>query len=256
MLKTYNLYQSKSYIINKFIKDWNNEDNKVFYFTGVKLVKKDVRNFYTEFFKRIIEFKNFAEDAQIKNRNNQRTNSIWMEVRFDPKIKNAYRHSSNSQPLHTDGSYIKRYTNSTLMCCVKNNTKKGETTFISAFDIFRILKKKNENLLNDILKYPIIHSRSGDIKKSKVLYKSKNIWKLNWNFFCIKKNQNLKIKNMVNEFKFFLDNDLEIKAKTLPIKMKAGDALVWKDSEILHGRNGFVANKESDRFIWKCAANF
>ena len=142
------------------------------------------------------------------------------------------------------------------MCCVKNNTKKGETTFISAFDICRILKNKNKNLLNDILKYPIIHSRSGDIKKSKVLYKSKNIWKLNWNFFCIKKNQNLKIKNMVNEFKFFLDNDLEIKAKTLPIKMKAGDALVWKDSEILHGRNGFVANKESDRFIWKCAANF
>ena len=179
-----------------------------------------------------------------------------MEVRFDPKFKNAYRHSSNSQPLHTDGSYIKRYTNSTLMCCVKNNTKKGETTFISAFDIFRILKKKNKDLLNNILKYPIVHSRSGDTKKLKILYKNKNIWKLNWNFFCIKKNQNLRIKKMINEFKYFLDNDLEIKAKILPIKMKAGDALVWKDSEILHGRNEFVANKESDRFIWKCAANF
>ena len=142
MLKTYNINQSKSNKIYKFVKDWKNEDNKVFYFTGVKLVKKDVRNFYTEFFKKIIEFKNFAEDAQIKNRNNQRTNSIWMEVRFDPKIKNAYRHSSSSQPLHTDGSYIKKYTNSTLMCCVKNNTKKGETTFISALDIFSILKKK------------------------------------------------------------------------------------------------------------------
>ena len=38
--------------------------------------------------------------------------------------------------------------------------------------------------------------------------------------------------------------------------MKTGDALVWKDSEVLHGRNGFIANKVSDRFIWKCAANF
>jgi alpha-ketoglutarate-dependent taurine dioxygenase len=256
MLKTYKINKSKTYLINKFVKDWKNEDNKVFYFTGAKLAKKDVRTFYTTFFQKIIEFKNFAEDAQISNRNNQRTNSIWMEVRFDPKIKNAYRHSSNSQPLHTDGSYIKKYTNSTLMCCEKNNTKKGETTFISAFDIFRILKKKNKSLLNNILKYPVVHARSGDTKKSKVLYKSKNKWKLNWNFFCIKKNQSLKIKNMINEFKFFLDNDLEIKTKTLPIKMKAGDALVWKDSEILHGRNGFVANKESDRFIWKCAANF
>jgi len=256
MLKKYNIKQSRKNIISKFTKDWKNEDNKVFYFTGVKLVKKDVRNFYTKFFNKNIEFKNFAEDAQIKNRNNQRTNSIWMEVRFDPKIKNAYRHSSNSQPLHTDGSYIKNYTNSTLMCCVKNNTKKGETTFISAIDIFKILTKKNKDLLNNILKYPIVHSRSGDYKKSKVLYKSKNIWKLNWNFFCIKKNQSLKIQNMINEFKFFLDNDKDIKKLTIPVKMKTGDALVWKDNEVLHGRNKFIATKVSDRFIWKCAANF
>jgi len=256
MLKTYKVNKSKGNIISKFTKDWKNKNNKVFYFTGVKLAKQDVRDFYTNFFERKIKFKNFAEDAQIINRNNQRINSIWMEVRFDPKIKNAYRHSSNSQPLHTDGSYIKSYTNSTLMCCVKNNTKKGETIFISAFEIFKILKKKNKNLLSNILQYPVVHLRSGDMKKSKILYKSRNIWKLNWNYFCLKKNQSSKIIKMTNEFKSFLDNELEIKAKTLPIKMKTGDALIWKDSEILHGRNGFIANKESDRFIWKCAANF
>lgn len=256
MLKTYKVNKSKGNITSKFIKDWKNKNNKVFYFTGVKLAKQDVRDFYTNFFERKIKFKNFAEDAKIINRNNQRTNSIWMEVRFDPKIKNAYRHSSNPQPLHTDGSYIKSYTNSTLMCCVKNNTKKGETIFISAFEIFKILKKKNKNLLSNILQYPVVHSRSGDMKKSKILYKSRNIWKLNWNYFCLKKNQSSKIIKITNEFKSFLDNDLEIKAKTLPIKMKTGDALIWKDSEILHGRNGFIANKESDRFIWKCAANF
>ena len=70
-----------------------------------------------------------------------------MEVRFDPQIKNAYRHSSSSQPLHTDGSYIKKYTNSTLMCCVKNNTR-NLTTFISGNDLFEILKKNNDLLKN------------------------------------------------------------------------------------------------------------
>ena len=256
MLKTYRLNKSKNYIINKFKNDWKNTDNKIFYFTSANLAKQDVRDFYSSFFNKNIEFKNFAEDAQIKDRNNQRTNSIWMEVRFDPKIKNAYRHSSSSQPLHTDGSYIKKYTNSTLMCCVKNNTRRGETTFISGNDLFKILKKKNNDLLKNILKFNIIHSRSGDTKRSKILYRYKNIWKLNWNFFCVKKNQNLKIRNIVNDFKFFLDNDKDIKKKIVPIKMKTGDALVWKDSEVLHGRNGFIANKVSDRFIWKCAANF
>ena len=145
MLKTYKLNKSKNYIINKFKKDWKNDENKIFYFTNASPLNQDVRDFYKSFFNKNIKFKNFAEDAQIKNRNNQRTNSIWMEVRFDPKIKNAYRHSSSPQPLHTDGSYIKKYTNSTLMCCVKNNTKKGETTFISAYKIFKILKKKMKN---------------------------------------------------------------------------------------------------------------
>ena len=76
------------------------------------------------------------------------------------------------------------------------------------------------------------------------------------NFYCVQDNQNLKIKDMVKEFKFFLDNDKDIEKQIIPIKMKNGDALVWKDSEVLHGRNGFIANKVSDRFIWKCAANF
>ena len=75
-------------------------------------------------------------------------------------------------------------------------------------------------------------------------------------FLLCTRQPKLKIKDMVKEFKFFLDNDKDIEKQITPIKMKNGDALVWKDSEVLHGRNGFIANKVSDRFIWKCAANF
>ena len=33
------------------------------------------------------------------------------------------------------------------------------------------------------------------------------------------------------------------------------DDLVWKDNELLHGRNSFSANSLGDRFIWKCGIN-
>ena len=36
--------------------------------------------------------------------------------------------------------------------------------------------------------------------------------------------------------------------------MNKGDAIIWKDNEVLHGRNSFIA-KNSDKFI-KCAVNF
>jgi hypothetical protein len=29
--------------------------------------------------------------------------------------------------------------------------------------------------------------------------------------------------------------------------------VLWKDDELLHGRNGFKATQTSERFIWKCA---
>ena len=37
------------------------------------------------------------------------------------------------------------------------------------------------------------------------------------------------------------------------MKLNPGEAVFWKDSEILHGRNGFVPKKDSDRFLWKAA---
>ena len=256
MLKTYKINKNKTKIIYKFQKDWKVKKNKVFYFSNLGIFGDDIRKFYKNFFYKVTKFKHFAEDANIKNRNKQRTNSIWMEVRFDPKIKNAYRHSSNPQPLHTDGSYIKTYPSSTLMCCVQNNTKKGETIFISAEEIFKILNSKNKTLLNKILKNDIIHTRSGGTKKSKILYKQNNIWKINWNYYCVDKKKNKKFFSIIEDFKLFLEKKKIIKKKILSIKMQKGDALVWKDDQVLHGRNGFIASNTSDRFIWKCAADF
>jgi alpha-ketoglutarate-dependent taurine dioxygenase len=50
-----------------------------------------------------------------------------------------------------------------------------------------------------------------------------------------------------------LQTDPGIKAKTQSVKLMPGDAVTWKDRELLHGRNAFVANQTSERFLWKCA---
>ena len=34
--------------------------------------------------------------------------------------------------------------------------------------------------------------------------------------------------------------------------MKTGDALVWKDSEVLHGRNGFIAKSFRSIYLEVC----
>jgi alpha-ketoglutarate-dependent taurine dioxygenase len=39
------------------------------------------------------------------------------------------------------------------------------------------------------------------------------------------------------------------------VKLRPGDAVVWKDERVLHGRNAFRATEASERFLWKCAVD-
>ena len=57
----------------------------------------------------------------------------------------------------------------------------------------------------------------------------------------------------MDEFhQFLLDSD-GIRDATVPVKMMPGDAVLWRDDEVLHGRNSFSAKETSERFLWKCA---
>ena len=79
----------------------------------------------TLFFSEIGTFLHIAEDAREKDRSKGRTGEVWCEVRNDSSIKNAYRHATIAQPLHTDGSYIPSYSSS-IMACVSSAAVGGE----------------------------------------------------------------------------------------------------------------------------------
>ena len=80
-------------------------------------------------------------------------------MRNDATIPNAYRHSTNSQPLHTDGSYIPDFPSSTMMHVLEIMLR-GETVFLDSNKIFNT-PIDNPDLLKDLLKNDILHERSG-----------------------------------------------------------------------------------------------
>ena len=179
-----------------------------------------------------------------------------MEVRFDPTFKDAYRHSSSEQPLHTDGSYIPNFPNATLMCCVANSKKGGETIFLDTKDLVDCLREDNKRLLTDLMSEKLMHERSGDERIEKVIdeYK-KDKYLVNFNYFCVSKKNNKKKLKMAREFFEYLCSSEKIKEKVKQVKLSPGDAITWKDRELLHGRNSFNATESSERFLWKCAVN-
>ena len=231
---------------------WKEKEAKVFVLKADK-VPSDVKVFYEKAFPHLGTPIPLAEDVNVGGRDNQRTGEIWFEVRYVPHHDDAYRHSANAQPLHTDGSYIPDFPSSTLLACVANAGEGGETTFIDSKDILAILQEEQPQLLEKLLSNKIPHARSGDFRNDEVIRVENDDVFVNWNYYCVDNNIDSTLRETVEEYQNFLLNSVGIKEKTIGVKLQPGDAVFWKDNYVLHGRNSFIANQESERFIWKCA---
>ena len=89
--------------------------------------------------------------------------------------------------------------------------------------------------------------------KKKILYIENGNYKINFIYFYISKENSKKNLKFIEKFFHYLNKSEKIINIIRPIKLNAGDAVFWKDSEVLHGRNGFKPKKDSDRFLWKAA---
>ncbi len=230
---------------------WKVKENKIIVTRSNNKIE-EVKSFYENFINNIGKPYFLAEDATIKDRNLQRTGELWSEVRYDSSIKDAYRHSSNAQPLHTDGSYIPSFPNATLMCCNTNTVEGGETIFLDANDLIYCLEQENKELLESLSNSIVTHARSGDQRIEKVIDLDDDIVKVNWNYYCLGKDES-NIKVFLEQFFSYLQSSDLIQDKIQMVKTGTGDAMIWKDNEILHGRNGFKTNSNSQRHLYKCA---
>lgn len=241
-------------IASTILEAWGHEDIKVIHLINEEK-PDDIRDFYEKKGCLIGEYKLLAEDVSLGDRSNQKANKIWMDVRYDSNIKDAYRHSSNPQPLHTDGSYNPDFPNATLMCCISNSASGGETIFLNLKKLVSILEEEDPELLNFLFTEEIIHQRTGYSQKKPILYNQNEKLKINFNYYCISKDNLPRSLEFIEKFFYFLNNSEKLKKYIDPVKLNVGDAVFWKDSETLHGRNGFAPKKNSERFLWKAAIN-
>jgi alpha-ketoglutarate-dependent taurine dioxygenase len=233
---------------------WERSETKVIVLRSVDQID-DPKSFYNQNFPYIGKPAQLAEDVTVGGREDQRTGEVWTEVRYDPDFPDAYRHSLNAQPLHTDGSYIPDFPNATLMTCVTNAGQGGETTFIDGDDVVAALQAEAPDLLDALTSRILPHERTGDRRDEKVIdLREDGVW-VNWNYYCVDAKVDATGRETADRFFKFLQSSPMIKEKTIPVKLAPGDGVTWKDRRILHGRNGFIANQVSERFLWKCAVD-
>lgn len=231
---------------------WQNDNDKVFVLRANAPVA-DIREMLSENFEYLGKPVPLAEDVQKGDRDSQRSGELWFEVRYDPKHPDAYRHSANAQPLHTDGSYIPDFPNSTILACVTNAGEGGETIFVDADDLVKVMTAEAPGLLDELRHYAMPHARSGDARTEKIIEESAGKTLVNWNYYCVEQTGNEIAQDLADRFFTYLQDSRNLREKICGVKLSPGDLVAWKDREVLHGRNSFKATQESERFIWKCA---
>ena len=227
-------------------------ETKVIHLKGIR-PDGDLREFYMKLFDRIGYPLKLAEDASIADRNAQRTGEIWFEVRYDPSVPDAYRHSANAQPLHTDGSYIPNFPNSGFLACQAMASDGGATTFIDAVHLVDALREEAPDLLRRLERTDLPHSRSGDRRVERTIRWEGDEPLVNWNYYCVDSAAGDEVQALREDFAQFLRKSSAVEAHTKRVKLAPGEAVLWKDDRVLHGRDSFNPEKPADRFLWKAA---
>lgn len=234
--------------------------SKVMHLRGLR-PQGDIRDFYWQVFERVGQPMALAEDATAGDRDQQRTGSYWMEVRYDPAVPNAYRHSANAQPLHTDGSYtspesvnIDRSQSAVgygFLGCVAMPANGGATTFVDAEDVVRALRDEAPDLLEQLSSRDMPHARSGDRKVAKAIDLTNDQPLMNWNYYCVDPEASNEVQDVRERYHDFLGSSDGIARSVVAVKMRPGEAVIWKDDYVLHGREAFDPERTSERFLWK-----
>ena len=222
--------------------------HKIVHVKGVDLRgEEDLLKFYDVLTEAVGDCYYLAEDATTDRRNNQK----WFEVRFDPNIPNAYRHSANGQPLHTDGSYISNQPPVTFMFCINSAPGGGETVFLDADDVVELLEKHEPDLLEELKNTEVTFAKVGDEKTRKIIDRDDHGLRMNWNYYCVKPGQGDHIEDLRERFFKFQKEVLQESDKIVAVALEPGEAVAFQDERVLHGRNGFTAHEINDRFLYK-----
>ncbi len=209
---------------------------------------------YYKFYNRLTEGLGKCQEETEDGRANTIVDGKWLEVGFDPRIQGAFRHSKNHQPLHTDFSYVVPTPDFTLMYCVNKAPSGGETVFIDGPHVQSLLQKQAPDLYQALSLKPYKFKKSfkNGVKKrvKKIIDDSVDPLELNWNYYCIDRDQPAEDVETLEQFQRFLEENVMFK-HAKGVLLEPNEAVIWHDSLILHGRNAYEATKLADRLLMK-----
>lgn len=145
----------------------------------------------------------------------------------------SFSYSNTRQPLHTDGSYEAKAPDVTFFSCFESPKFGGQTIFVEYLQLLEYIRAYSTDLLDKLQNEIVTHGKGDDSKTKPIIHENK----LTWNYYRC---QPCSIRDEFHAFleKYVIGGNLYQGVSLLP-----GEALFFKDEELLHGRNSFIGNR-------------
>jgi alpha-ketoglutarate-dependent taurine dioxygenase len=176
----------------------------------------------------------------------------WMDVRFEPDRADTYRHHKVGQPLHSDGAYIPRdYAQEVALFYLERQARSGgESLFVDAATVAEHASAE-PRLYEALTTLPVHFGKAGAPgRTATILSRRDGRLKINWNYFRVLPGQGEAVDRLREDFRRFLEQ-LVVDGAVASFRLDEGDAVFFRDEEVLHGRRDFAAEQSGDRLLWK-----
>jgi alpha-ketoglutarate-dependent taurine dioxygenase len=177
----------------------------------------------------------------------------WMDVRFEPDRADTYRHHKVGQPLHSDGAYVPpAYAQEIALFYLERQAPSGgESLFIDAATVAERARAHSPTLHEALTTLPVHFGKAGAPgRTTTILSRRDGRLKINWNYFRVLPGQGEAVDHLRGTFRLFLEQLIEDGAVE-SFRLDEGDAVFFRDEEVLHGRRDFAAQNSGDRLLWK-----
>ncbi len=223
------------------------ENNKVVVLKNYGL-DRDPLEFFTEFSDKLGYIYNVDESVET----GEATGKRWIDITYDPAIKDKYRTAPVGQPLHTDASYIDIKDNIQFFYCVGAAKMGGATIFIDSRFLVDLFEPAGEGeLLESLMEQDVTFSKGLRNRREPIIQKDGDDWRLNWNYFCGDKGNQESEKKLVERFHTFLETRVVRSGLVTEVMLKKNDAVFFHDELVLHGRNSYFATEKGQRSLNK-----
>jgi alpha-ketoglutarate-dependent taurine dioxygenase len=177
----------------------------------------------------------------------------WEDVRFEPDRADTYRHHKVGQPLHSDGAYVpQEYAQEIALFYLERQARSGgESLFTDAATVAERARAMSPALYAALTSLPVQFGKAGlPGRTTTILSRRDGRLKINWNYFRVLPGQGDAVDRLREDFRVFLEEMIDDGAVEC-FRLTEGDAVFFRDEEVLHGRRDFAAEHSGDRLLWK-----